>query len=182
MMEDYILITCKTTLDNHSIKALARYHFSHKKDVKRKRIITFSFGIILLLLSIINAYGYWLKYYGTESVLTILLRSSVLFLLSFIILYTGLKGSEHNLYRELKQYFAKTKTNHIDYTITEEGINIIINDTCTLCKWESINQIESDADYYYFSSNGKHSIISKKNIPNKTLLMIDTLIKDKIHS
>lgn len=182
MMEDYILVTCRTTLDNNSIKALAKYHFAHKKDVKRKRIITFSFGLLLLVLSIINAYGYWLKYYGTESILFILLKSSVLFLLSFIILYTGIKGSEHNLYRELKQYFKKTKTTYIDYSITEEGINMSINDTHSLCKWESISRIESDADYYYFSNDGKHSIISKKNIPEKTLLMIDTLINNKIHS
>lgn len=181
-MEDYILITCRTTLDNNSIKALANYHFTHKKDAKRKRIFTFSLGLFLLALSIINAYGCWLKYHETESILTIVLKSSVLFIFSFIILFTGNNGSEHNLYRELKQYFAKTNTTYIDYAITDDGIQIIINDNHTLCNWESINRIESNENYYYFSSDGKHSIISKKEIPEKTLFMIDTLIKEKIHS
>lgn len=182
MMEDYILITCRTTIDNNSIKALANYHFAHKKNEKRKRIVTFAFGIFLLLLSSINAYGCWLKYHETESFLTIVLKSSVLFLFSFIILYTGIKGSEHNLYRELKQYFKKTNTKYIDYTLADDGIHIIINDNRTLCNWESINRFESDENYYYFSCDEKHSIISKKNIPEKTLFMIDTLIKDNMDS
>lgn len=176
------MITCRTTINNNSIKALANYHFSQKKEKKSKRIATFVFGLFLLLLSTINAYGCWLKYHETESFLTIVLKSSVLFLFSFIILYTGIKGSEHNLYRELKQYFKKTNTKYIDYKLSDDGIHIIINDNLTLCNWESISRIESDENYYFFSSDEKHSIISKKEIPEKTLLMIDTLIKDHIHS
>lgn len=176
-MEDNIVVKCRTILDNDSIKKLARYHFVHKKDVKKKRILTLSFGIILLMLSIINAYGYWLKYYGTESLLFILLRASVLFILSFIILYTGLKGSEHNLYHELKQYFKKTETTHIDYMISESGIKMNINEHTSSYTWKDIDHIESDDRFYYFSSDGKHSLIAKNNLSPNELSMIDTWIQ-----
>lgn len=181
-MEDNILIKCKTILDNTTIKALARYHFVHKKDVKKKRILTLSFGIILLILSIINAYGYWLKYYGTASVLIILLKSSVLFLFSFIILYTGIKGSEHNLYRELKQYFQKTETRYIDYIISETGIQMNINDHSTTYTWKNINHMESDEQFYYFSSDGKHSLIAKNDLSQKEISTIDSLIQNIVIS
>lgn len=174
------MVKCRTTLDKETIKALARYHFIQKNDVKKKRVLTSVFGILLLALSIINAYGYWIKYYGTESIFSILLRSSVLFLLSFIILFTGLKGSEKNLYRELKQYFKQTQTESIDYIISEAGLQMSINENVTLYEWASIERMQSDDKFYYFSSQNKHSIISKKDLAAEDLATIDNLMNTHV--
>ena len=159
--EDFGLIRCKTTLDNDTIMALSKYHHAHKKDVKRKKIFTIILAIFLLIISSINAYGIWMKYVGTLSTALILLRASVFVILSLIILLNVTKGSIHNTYKELKKYFKKTNVEHIDYIITDEGIQMKINDNTTSHKWEDVDYSESDDHYIYFSSNGKHTLIAK---------------------
>lgn len=111
--------------------------------------------------------------------MTILLKSSVFVILSSIILITSIKGAQHNLYRELKQYFMQTNAKYIDYIISNNGIRLTINDNSTMYEWIVIEHIESDTAFYYFSSQGKHSIISKKSMSSKDITMFDNLIKKK---
>lgn len=171
-----MMIRCRTVLDRKTIKALAEYDIRHKPGTKRKRRLMCFLGVVLLILSLINAYGYWLKYYGIQPVFIILLKSSVFVLLSLIIIITGFKGAQHNLYRELKQYFAQINADYMDYIISENGIQLILNHHATMYQWDVIDHMESDADYYYFSSNGKHSIISKEPISSKNRQKLENLM------
>lgn len=157
------MIRCRTKINNHMIKALAKYHVKHKKNAKRNRLIAISWSVILLLISLINAYGFWMKYYGTEPVFIILIKSSIFVILSIFILYMSIDGSI-NINRELKKYFSKTNTSYIDYIIDENSIQLIINGKSSLYQWNQIDNFEYDDTYYYFSSNGRHSIIEKEPI------------------
>ena len=174
------MIRTRTTLDNNTIMALTKYHHVHKKDIKRKKILVIILGIFLFIMSCINAYGIWMKYAGTLSPVMIILRASVFVILSSIILFNALKGSEHNTYRDLKKYFHKTKTEYIDYIITEESIQMIVSSNSTIHEWNSIDHFESDASYFYFSSNGRHSIIAKAPMSKDNILALEKLADIKI--
>lgn len=157
------MIRCRTRVNINMIKALAKYHIKHKKNAKRNRLIAISWSVILLLISLINAYGVWIKYYDTEPILIILIKSSIFVILSIFILYMSIDGSI-NINRELKKYFTKTNTNYIDYIIDENSIQLIINGNSSSYHWNQIDNFECDDIYYYFSSNGRHSIIEKEPI------------------
>ena len=174
------MIRTRTALDNNTIMALTKYHHVHKKDVKRKKKITIILGIILFIMSCINAYGIWMKYIGTLSPAIIILRSSVFVILSAIILLNALKGGERNTYRDLKKYFYKTKTEYIDYIITEEAIQMIVSSNSTTHEWNSIDHFEADDSYFYFSSKGRHSIIAKAPMSNDNILALEKLADTKI--
>lgn len=170
------MIRCRTAIDNNMIKALTNYHTTTKKTGNVKQIALFILGIIFLIFSIINAYGLWQKYYGSESILLIIMRASIFIILSLFIIYSGFKGSTHKLYRELQQYFKKSGAKYIDYIIDNNGIKMKINDSVTLYEWNVIDHIESDDNFYYFSSNGKHSIIDKNPISPENISLLENLI------
>lgn len=96
------MITCRTPLTRRTIRALAAFHA--KKSPKS--ILISATGGFLFLLSLINAYGLWMKYYGNASLLFIFSKSAVLILLSLVLLYTGIRGKTQKLYLELKDYFS----------------------------------------------------------------------------
>lgn len=172
------MIKCRTQIDKPTIKALAKYHMSRQKMSNRKRIFLTCLGAFLLIISLINAYGIWMKYHETESILIILLKSSVLFLMSCMILVSNLKSTEQNLYRELKSYFKKTGTKYIDYMIFDHGIQMQSLDKVTMYEWDKIDHVESDLNYIYFSCDDKHSIISKRPLTIENLNRIDKLLKN----
>ena len=173
------MILCKTQIDKKSIKALAKYHLSRQRVSKTKLLFTYVLTFFLILLSTLNAYGIWKKYCLTESVFTILLKSSILFIFSAIIILTSIKGPEHNLYLELKQYFTKTNTTCLDYTISVDGIQLKTNAQTTTYRWESIEQIHADKNYYYFTSEGKHSLIDKNSISPEDRTILENMMKMK---
>lgn len=177
-MEELIdMIECKTFLTNRNIKALAKYHTQKIKKSRWKSILIFLLGIFLLIFSIINSYGIWMKYHETKSIIYILLKSSVLFILSLIILHTNIWGTTQKLYLELKKYFSGNQAKYIDYIISNDGIEMIINNTSTLYKWNSIDQIESDRYFFYFTCNDKHSLIEKKALSSEEISQIENWIK-----
>lgn len=174
------MIKCRTILDKKSIKALANYHFRRQKSNPGKKLFLIFVVILLTIMSIINAYGIWMKYSGTVAPVIIILRASVFVLISVSLLYTSIYGPRQNLYRELKEYFKQTDTKHIDYVIDQHGIRMNIHRKTTTNEWSSIDHIESDKKYYYFSSNEKHSIISKDSLSQEQMLCIDNLIKEHV--
>lgn len=173
------MIRCRTNITDNMIKSLAKYHTKHKKNAKRNRLIAITWGIFLLLISLINAYGCWLKYYGTEPIFTIIIKSSIFVILSAFILYMSIDGSI-NITRELKRYFTQTNTTFIDYIIDENGIKLIINGSPSLYEWDIIDTFESDDSYYYFSSNGKHSIIEKQTISPGNRAQLEQFFQENI--
>lgn len=84
------------------------------------------------------------------------------------------------MYRELKQYFKQTQTESIDYVISEAGLQMSINENVTLYEWASIERMQSDDKFYYFSSQNKHSIISKKDLTAEDLAAIDNLMNTHV--
>lgn len=172
------MIQCRTIINNKVIKSLANYHSIIQKSSKKKQISLFILGIIFLIFSTINAFGLWQKYYGSESIPVIIIRSSIFILLSVFIIYSSIKGSTYKLSHELKQYFKKNGIDYIDYIINNDGIKMIINNNITTYKWNVIEHIKSDDNFYYFSSNGKHSIIDKKTISPENISLFENLIKE----
>ena len=170
------MIRCRTQLNEDAIKALTGYHIENNKKITRSKRVSFLFGLILLIISCINAYGTWMKYYGSESISIVFIKSFLFVFLSLFILFTAVRGRERNLSRDLKKYFSQTDTTYIDYIISEEGIKLIVNDKGTMFEWNVIDHMESDDRYYYFSSKGRHSIIAKEPVSSKNLEIIDRLI------
>ena len=177
-MEENNMIRCKTTLDNNTILALSKYHHRHKKDTKRKQGFIIFLAVFVFVLSCINAYGIWMKYIGTISPIIIILRASFFLALSSIILVNAIRGGAQKTYRELKKYFEKTKTDHLDYIIDEESIQMVINSNTTVCKWSEIDIFESDDNYFYFSSKGKHTLIAKAPMAEENIKKLDELSKN----
>ena len=169
-------IECRTLLTSKNVRALAKYHTKNKKDNKRKSRFIFLLGVFLLIVSIINSYGLWMKYLEIKSISYIILKSSVLYILSFVILHTSIWGSTQKLYIELNNYFSRQKAKFIDYTISEEGITLTLVNNSTLYNWNSISMIESDNNYYYFTCDGKCSIIDKKDMSSVSLQAFELLI------
>lgn len=174
------MIRCRTNITDDMIKALSKYHTNHKKNNKRNRIITIAWSIFLLLISLINAYGSWLKYHDNEPLVFILIRSSPFVIISLFVLYMSF-NNHLKINRELKRYFIQTNTKFIDYIIDENKIQLIINNNSSTYDWNVIDNIESDDTFYYFSSNGKHSIIEKKSISPDNILRLEKLFNEKIH-
>ena len=171
------MISCRTQIDSRMVRALADYHIKTKKGSKKNRIMVFSFGIVALILSLINAYGYWKLYYGSAPFFTIALKSSLFVIFSTIILVSAIRGNGPKLAKELARYFAETKTEHLDYVISDKGILMKMNDQETMYSWASINRMEADENYYYFSSNNKHSIITKDGLGAYDITQIDRWMK-----
>ena len=171
------MVCCRTNVTNNMIQSLAKYHLKHKKNAKRNRVISISWSIVLLLISLINAYGHWMKSFGTEPIFTLLIKSSLFVILSIAILCMSISGSI-NLTRELSLYFTKTNTKFFDYIIDDKGIQLIINGNSFLYYWTQIDHIESDDTYFYFSCGEKHSIIDKKTISSTNLERIEKLIDE----
>ena len=175
------MIKCKTKINKKTIKALAKYHMTKQTKSKSKKIFMLIVSVLLVVLSIISTYGYWQKYYvqplalGQEpaTIWFIVLRSSVFILFSFIIILSNTKGTEHSLYKELKKYFKQTGTYYLEYAISKEGIRLKTNDTATMYEWNVIDWMESDNNFYYFTSNQKHSIIAKEDISNDSHTLIE---------
>lgn len=179
-MEEFIhMIECRTFLTNRNIKALAKYYSKKIKKNKWKSILIFLLGIFLLVVSIVNSYGLWMKYHEIKSVFYIILKSSVLYILSFIILHTSIWGTTQKLYVELNSYFAKLMAEFIDYTISDKGISLTITKNTTLHEWDSITLIESDRNYYYFTCNEKCSIIDKKDMNLNIQNVFESMILEK---
>lgn len=173
------MIECRTFLTNKNIRALAKYHTKKAPKNKRKSILIFLLGIFLLVISIVNSYGLWLKYHEIKPYIYIIIKSSVLYMLSFVILYTSIWGTTQKLYVELNNYFEKLGAEFIDYTISDNGINLIITKNSTLYDWKSITLIESDDNFYYFTCHGKHSIIDKKNMNSDVQNIFQQMILEK---
>mgnify|MGYP003294077189 CR=1 FL=1 len=171
------MIVCSTDLSKKNIKALAKYHTSKTKTRSKKRVLTAVFGIFVFVVSLINAYGIWLKYSETESVIYILSKSSLLFILSLIIIHTSIWGAARKLYLDLNKYFTGFQASSIDYVITDEGIKMTITKNTTFYEWSVIDNIEADNNYYFFTCNGKHSIIDKNSLTSNDILMFEDLIK-----
>lgn len=158
------MIRCKTEFTDEVIDALTQYHVENSnKTRKRKNTVLFC-GIFLLIISCINAYGIWMKNYGTEPTISIISRASVHIILSLTFIFAGIKSTARNLRRELKKYFKAVKTRFLDYVITEEGIELSTDGAKSMYHWYEIDHVESDDKYYYFSCGGKHSIIAKEGV------------------
>lgn len=171
------MIECKTFLTNKNIRALAKYHTKKIKKNHLKSILIFLLGIILLIFSIINSYGLWMKYHETKSIMYIIIKSSVLFLLSLIILHTSIWGTTQKLYLELKKYFTAIEAQHINYVISDLGIRMTINNNSTSYQWNEIDQVNSDNSYFYFTCNNKHSLIEKGSLTAEEISQIEHWIK-----
>ena len=171
-------IECRTILTRKNIRSLAKYHTNKQKKNKWKSIFIFFLGIFLLIVSMINSYGLWMKYHEIKSISYVILKSSVLYILSFIILHTSIWGTTQKLYIELNNYFSRQNAKFIDYTISEEGIILTLTESSTLYDWNSISLIESDSNYYYFTCNGKCSIIDKKDITVSSQQAFELLISE----
>lgn len=172
------MFTCTTPIHNKSLNALAHYHLHKQKPNPKKRFFSICLGVFLTLLCILNTYGYWLKYQQTGEILT-LLRSSVLILLSAIIIFTNLIGPRHRLYQELKHYFASTNTTCIDYAISADGIQMTINGNTMKYDWDSIETLESDSNFFYFTSSGKHSLIAKETLTAEQTAHLEKLFQKR---
>ena len=170
-------LVCRTLLTRKTVRALAKYHTKNNNN-KRKSIFIFLLGIFLLIVSMINSYGLWMKYHELKSISYIILKSSVLYMLSFVILHTSIWGSTQKLYIELNNYFSRQKAKYIDYTISEEGITLTLTNNSTLYNWSSISLIEFDNNYYYFTCDGKCSIIDKKDMNSFSLQAFESLISE----
>ncbi|MBO5461313.1 MAG: YcxB family protein [Ruminococcus sp.] len=79
--------------------------------------------------------------------------------------------------RELTQYFERTNTEYLDYIISQDGIQLIINEKETMYGWEVIDRVKSDGKYFYFSSSGRHSLISKESLSLENIDTIDKWMK-----
>ena len=173
------MIECKTFLTNKTIRALAKYHTKRIKKNKWKSILIFLLGIFLLVFSIVNSYGLWMKYHEIKSHIYIIMKSSVLYILSFVILHTSIWGTTQKLYIELNNYFTTLMAEFIDYTISDKGISLTIAKNTTLHDWKSITLIESDNSFYYFTCHEKDSIIDKKNMSSDVQNSFEQMILEK---
>ena len=169
-------IECRTILTRKNIRSLAKYHTNKQKKNKWKSIFIFFLGIFLLIVSMINSYGLWMKYHEIKSISYVILKSSVLYILSFIILHTSIWGTTQKLYIELNNYFSRQNAKFIDYTISEEGIILTLTGTSTVYDWNSISLIESDSNYYYITCNDKCSIIDKKDMSSVSQQTFESII------
>ena len=173
------MIECRTHLTKRNIRALAKYHTKNLSKNKWKSILIFSLGIILLIVSMVNSYGLWMKYHETKSIFYITLKSSILYMLSFVILHTSIWGTTQKLYIELSSYFTKQNADFIDYRISDKGIILTLTTNSTLHEWNTIHLIEADSNYYYFTCNGKCSIIDKRNMNSDIQKMFESMIFEK---
>ncbi|MBR5468394.1 MAG: YcxB family protein [Firmicutes bacterium] len=171
------MINCRTTINKKLIKSLTKYHMSFQKKSASKKLFTLILCIIVTTLASLNTYGYFLKYMETESFLKIILRSSVFIIFGSILLYTNIKGAEIKLYRKLAEYFKAAEIEYMDYTISERGINLSIKNKLTPYPWSTIEKIKTDNSFIYFTSEGKHSIISKKEMSAEDLASVENIIK-----
>lgn len=173
------MIRCRTNITDNLIKSLAKYHTKNKKNARRNKILAIIWALILLTISLINAYGYWKHYDGHESVFSVIIKSSIFVIISIFILYMSIDGS-HNIYRKLKQFFTQTNTTFLDYIITEEGLQLIMNGKSSMYHWAQIDNFEYDETYYYFSSNGRHSIIEKEPISPGNRERLENLFENNL--
>ena len=173
------MIECRTFLTNKNIRALAKYHTKKIKKQKWKSILIFLLGLFLLVISIVNSYGLWMKYHEIKPYIYIIAKSSVLYILSFVILHTSIWGATQKLYVELNSYFTKLMAEFIDYTISDKGISLTITQSTTFHDWNSITLIESDDSFYYFTCHGKHSIIDKKGMSPAIQNTFEQMISEK---
>ena len=168
------MITCRTPLTRRTIRALAAFHA--KKSPKS--ILISVTGGCLFLLSLINAFGLWMKYYGNASLLFIFSKSAVLILLSLVLLYTGIRGKTQKLYLELKGYFSETKSEYIDYIISDTGITMILNGNQSFYPWDTVESMESDSRYFYFTCSGRHILIDKSSFSQEDESILKRYAKD----
>ena len=171
------MIRCKTEFTDEVIDALAQYHVDNSKRTKKRKNTILFCGIFLLIISCINAYGIWMKNFGTEPVISIISRASLYIIFSLIFVFAGLKSTKHNLKRELKKYFKAVKTRFLDYVITEEGIELSTDGAKSMYHWYAIDNVESDDKYYYFSCEGKHSIIAKDGVLKRDRAELERLFQ-----
>ena len=179
------MVKCSTVLTNKSIKALAKYHTKKQQanipvTVKSriKQILLFVVCLFIFVMGILNTYGLWIKYHETESILFIISKSSLLLVSGLVLLCASVQGTKtRKLYLELKNYFSETKTKHIDYVISKNGIQMIINNESTLYRWNSIEYIEADKQFFYFTCEGKHSIIEKKCLSPEDISALEQFIQ-----
>lgn len=171
------MIKNKTDITNQSVKALARYYVKEQHAKSKKRMLIAAFGVFLFVMSMINAYGLWMKYHESMPAAMILLRSSILLVLSIFMILTGVDGPERNMYLKLKDYFSEIKAKTIDYQISDDGIHLIINGTDLFYEWDCIEHIKFDSKFFYFTSGGKHSIINRKSLDEDDTALFERLIK-----
>ena len=136
-----------------------------------------AFGVFLFAMSMINAYGLWMKYHGTMPAAMILLRASILLLLSVFTVLAGIDGPERKIYLKLKDYFSAMKVKTIDYQITDDGIHLMIGDADLFYQWSRIEYIKFDRKFFYFTSGGRHSIIDKKSLNGDDTASFERLMK-----
>lgn len=171
------MIRCRTNINTGMIKALAKYHTKNKKNAKRNKFLTVTWGLILLIISLINAYGHWLKYDGTKPVFNLIIKSSVFIIISIFILCMSIDGSI-TITHKLKQYFTQTNTTFIDYMIDDKGIRLILNGKSSVYNWNVIDQVDSDEHYYYFGSNRKYSVIEKSSISPENRVKLEKMFHE----
>ena len=168
------MVKYKTQLDKKTIRALTEYHVRNSARIKKKRMWGYVGATLVLLYSLVNAYGLYLKFEGEP---VFLLKASVYILISFMFFFTARNGSRHTLENELKKYFSQTGTTYLEYIISESGIELITSGHTTMYEWGVINRMEADKNYYYFSSNKKHSIIAKESISEKAKQIMDEMME-----
>ena len=172
------MVRCRTELDENTMRALVNNHVSHSIEIKRKKNLFYFLGLILVVMSVYTSYSNWRTYYGTESILSILAMPLIYVVLSVAVFITAQKGMEYRLYKELKKFFDNANIKYIDYVISENGIRININGNATSYKWDEIDDMSSDDNYYYFSSKGKYNVIAKSGISAKNIEVMEELIKN----
>ena len=174
------MINSQTSITKQSIKALAKYHVKEQnsKSYKlKKRLLISVFGVFIFVMSLLNAYGLWMKYHESVPTIQILFRSSILLLLSFFMILTGVNGPERGMYLKLKDYFSETKAKTIDYQVSDDGIHLIMNGTDIFYNWDSIEYIKFDHRFFYFTSGGKHGIMDKNSIDEEDTVSFERMIK-----
>lgn len=171
------MITCQTGITKQSVKALARYSVKERQGKSKKRLLIVAFGVFLLVLGIINAYGLWMKYRGAEPAVMILLRASLLLLLGVLMVLMGVNGPERRAYLKLKDYFSETKVTAIDYQISDEGIRLTISGEGLFYSWASMERIRFDRRYFYITSGGRHSILEKCSMDAAQTAFFERLIE-----
>ena len=169
---------CRTEINKKTIKALSKYHVANSGSVKKKKKWGYLGATLVLTYSILAISGLFKGYAILQGdVWSFFLKSLPCLYCVFIFFLTAARGSQHNLERELKEYFEQNGTRYLEYDILKNGIRMIMNSKATMYEWNTIERMHSDDTYYYFTSGGKHSIIAKASISEDDMQLMDEMMK-----